>query len=47
MLEIVLVLLMFTVHFSTGSSKPRADTPQSTLQGLQPLQSYVHTMFLA
>lgn len=38
-----LVLLSFTVDFSTGSSKPRADISQSLLQGLQSFQNSVCT----
>lgn len=39
-----LILLSFTVGFSTGSSKPRADISQSMLQGSQPFQNSVCTL---
>lgn len=40
-----LVLLSFTVHFSTGSSKPTADISQSMLQGLQSFQNSVCILY--
>lgn len=40
-----LVLLSFTVDFSTGSSKPRADISQSMLQGSQSFQNSVCTPY--